>query len=111
MEFRSGHQKLRNLTDAVIVSRSDLSKVTSSEQAELWDYASRELIYLRADLRRAVPAEDTDISFLGYNFIDDSLRKWQKHGREEANQAKKKRKAAKEAKGQATKKAKTEEEA
>lgn len=105
------HHKLLSFLQVVIESRLEFSAANSSKQAQLWEQCSRELAYFCEELKHALPAADSNTSYFGYSLIDKRLQEWQTHGREEARQAKKKRKADRDAKESAAKKGKIGEEA
>ena len=105
-KFRETHLSLLPIIDSSIALRIDFSKTRSYLMAETKEHWCRELTYLKMELEAALPSEDLDVSFRGYNIADAGLHEWQTVGRKEAREAKRKRKADKEARMEGAKKAK-----
>lgn len=106
-KFRELHAELLAVIDNSIVLRIDFNKTNSYQMAEIREHWCREMIYLKIELEAALPSEDLDVSFRGYNIADAGLHQWQTVGRKEAREAKRKRKADTQARVKAAKKART----
>lgn len=94
-KFKEAHGNLLAVIEANIAQRIKFNKTHSYQMAELREHWCRELIYLKMELEAALPNEDFDVSFRGYNVADAGLHEWQTVGRKEALKVKKKRKADK----------------
>ena len=107
--LKQGHKALLSIADLIIATELENSHALSHEEAELCEQRIREACYLMQELEAALPGDDVDTSFLGYNEADAGLREWQTTGRAQAkaDKAERKRKRGKEAKSTSSKKAKT----
>lgn len=104
--FRRQHSQCMVRFDQLMNRKSKSFNLVRHEEAQETEHKIREAIYLAQELYRALPADDADTSFFGYNKVDDALREWQRTGRWEAKAAKEKRKREREAASTPSKKAK-----
>ncbi|KAK5732327.1 hypothetical protein LTR17_010641 [Elasticomyces elasticus] len=104
--LKQNHDLLITAVDGRIAAKMGGKSSTSYQDAETLEYELREIAYLMLELASALPADDADASFFGYNRSDKALREWQTHGRAVEKQAKAKREREKDAKGAPAKKAK-----
>ncbi|KAK5677261.1 hypothetical protein LTS10_010450 [Elasticomyces elasticus] len=104
--LKQNHYLLVAAVDGRIAAKVGGKPSKSYQDAETLEHELREIAYLMLELASALPADDADTSFFGYNRSDEALREWQTHGRAAEKQAKAKRKREKDAKGESAKKAK-----
>ncbi|KAK4956731.1 hypothetical protein LTR10_006259 [Elasticomyces elasticus] len=104
--LKQNHDLLVAAVDGMVSAKVRGKPSRSYQDAETLEHELREVAYLMLELASALPTDDADTSFFGYNRSDEALREWQTHGRAAEKQAKAKRKREKDAKGEPAKKAK-----
>ncbi|KAK5710231.1 hypothetical protein LTR17_019066 [Elasticomyces elasticus] len=107
--LKQNHDLLVAAIDGRIAAKVGGKPSRSYQDAQTLEHELRKMAYLMLELASALPADDANTSYFGYNRSDDALREWQTHGRAAEKQAKAKRKREKDAKGEPAKKAKLDE--